>query len=73
MYSLNLALLGCELAWPTNMDDVDMAQNRVFNNAMEKQVDIRVRNVESLEREKANSQGSFSLIVPPGYYSLYER
>ena len=34
------------------MDDADMAQNRVFNNAMEKQVDIRVRNVENAPSEE---------------------
>ena len=30
----------------------DMAQNRVFNNAMGKQVDIRVRNVEKAPSEE---------------------
>ena len=64
MYSLNLALLWCEHAWPTNMDDADMAQNRVFNNAMEKQVDIRVRNVEMPRARKAKVRGSFSLSFP---------
>ena len=46
------------------MHDVDMAQNRVFGNAMEQQIDIRVRNAESPERGKANFQGSFSLSFP---------
>lgn len=32
MYPLNLVLLWCQQAWPTNMHDVDMAQNRVFGN-----------------------------------------
>ena len=53
MYSLNLAHLWCEHAWPTKMDDADMAQNRVFNNAIEKQVDIRVRNVEKPRARKS--------------------
>ena len=52
MYSLNLALVWCEHARPANMDDADMAQNRVFDTAMEKQVDIRVRNVGNAPSEE---------------------
>ena len=53
MYSLNLALLWCEHAWPTNVDDADMVQNRVFNNAKRKQVDIRARIVEKPRARKS--------------------